>query len=372
MMQSIASKPIQPGPPNEPSNEVRLPYFSLLVGTNGTLLVAEGGYYDLSDQTFLNELLDASLETEANTGVILEYNLRFYRVAIPGGQRIVYTDISSEQATLNSLLITSLISGSLSFLVFLGISILLARWATRPVEEAWKQQRQFVSDASHELKTPLTVILTNAEMLQNPEFEEDRKSQFRDNILTMAKQMRNLVERLLDLARSDNEANHLPFTSLSFSTLVTSATLPFEPLFFEQGLTSSSELEPDIELQGNEASLRQLIDILLDNACKYATSPGNISITLSKKDRHHCLLTVANPGEAIQENDLKNIFKRFYRLDQARKRDGSFGLGLSIADSIAKNHHGRIWAESHDGLNIFRVELPIEGATSKPCPSLQA
>ena len=203
MMRAVASFPAldRPGRPDELPEEVRLPYFILQIGEDGAVSAFGGGYYDLSDAGFLQELADQVLEAGSDTGVLEDYNLRFCRTDSPMGPRLVFSDISSERATLDSLVRTCLLIGALSFAAFLGLSLLLARWAVRPVERAWQQQRQFVADASHELKTPLAVITTNAELLQGTQ-EAGPAS----HILSTARQMRQLVEGLLELARADGGA----------------------------------------------------------------------------------------------------------------------------------------------------------------------
>ena len=142
-----------------------------------------------------------------------------------------------------------------------------------------------------------------------------------------------------------------------FRSLVSDATLPFEPVFFEKGLTLHTAVTENIRINGNPSELRQVLDILLDNAQKYSRENGTTRMTLQGRGKGHCLLTVANEGEAIPLSDLNRLFKRFYRADQARSRTGSFGLGLSIAESIVKRHKGKIWAESKNGFNTFYVEL---------------
>ena len=258
---------------------------------------------------------------------------------------------------MRSLTNTCVIIGVLSFAVFLGLSFLLARWAVKPVETAWNQQRQFVADASHELKTPLTVILTNAELLQEPEYDEQARSRFVDSIMTMSHQMRGLVESLLELARVDNGGQNMVFFRLNFSELVSDALLPFEPVYFEKGLTLESNVEENLFVKGSQQHLKQVADILLDNASKYASADSTVRVIL-RRQGSHCLLSVASAGDAISKEDLKNIFKRFYRMDKARSMNHSYGLGLSIADSIVSKHGGKIWAESADGVNTFFVQLP--------------
>lgn len=357
MMKSIAANPFQTGRPGEFSSDLQLPYFSLQIGLRGELLSTGGGYYDLSDVDMLGELIADTLNSGQETGVIKEHNLRFYQAQNPVGTVLVFADMSSEQNTLENLLKTSLFIGILSFGVLLLISIVLSRWSIKPVEKAWVQQKQFVADASHELKTPLTVIMTNSELLQNPDYTPEDKAQFSKSILAMARQMRYLVERMLELARADNQQKQLVMTPISFSKLISDAVISFEGVFFEKGLSLDSQIEPDICVNGNVQALQQVLDILLDNARKYSYAAGETVVQLRSTGYNKCRLSVTNPGPAISQEDLKNIFRRFYRVDSARSRDGSFGLGLPIAQNIIEQHHGRIWAESSNGSNTFIVEL---------------
>ncbi len=358
MMQSIADDPLYLMDISEQGGGVRLPYFILKINSRGELIAAGGGYYNLSDKNFLEELLRKALLSEKSVGIINEYNLRFYRTAANSGVSIVFADITSEKSTLLSLLRILLLIGGGAFLIFFGISVALAHWAIKPVETAWQQQRQFVADASHELKTPLTVIMTNAELLQSPDYDEQSRSGFAASILVMSKQMRGLVEQLLELARADSGQNLPPFERFDFSSAVKNAILPFEPVFFEKGIELSSDIQDGIFINGDKEHLRQVLEIFLDNAQKYASIPGSANVKLERCGKNRCRLCVANTGEAIAPEDLKNIFKRFYRADKARSRDGSFGLGLSIAESVVLRHHGKPWAESKNGMNTFFAELP--------------
>lgn len=360
MLQSIADNPFQQGNPGDISEGVQLPYFTVLLSYRGQLVAASGGYYDLSDEVTILKITRAALESNAQSGVLEEYNLRFIRSSVQSGQRFVFADMSSERTALRNLTENCILIGIAAMAVFLGLSILLARWAVKPVEKAWQQQRQFVADASHELKTPLTVILTNAEMLQSPDTTPEARGQFAGSILTMSHQMRGLVEGLLDLARVDNGAVKTNFTTLNLSELVEEEALPFEPLYFEKGLTLSTAVEKGIQIKGSLSHLRQVLGILLDNAMKYSSPEGEVWVRLVRHGSH-CLLSVASPGAEISPEDLQNIFKRFYRVDKARSRDGSYGLGLSIAQSIVTAHKGKIWAQSEGGINTFFVQLPMNG-----------
>lgn len=238
MMKAIAANPFRTGRPGEHASDVSLPYFTLQIGFRGELISTGGGFYDLSDREFLAELIEDSLGSGQETGVIENHNLRFYQTTNPSGIVLVFTDMSSEQATLENLLETSIFIGFLSFFCFLGISIFLSRWAIKPVEKAWVQQKQFVADASHELKTPLTVIMTNSELLQNPDYSEEDKVQFSQSIFTMAQQMRYLVERMLELARADNQQKQLVMTPVNFSKLIADAAISFEGVFVEKDLSN--------------------------------------------------------------------------------------------------------------------------------------
>ena len=359
MMEAIATSPPQPGILPAPTDEVKLPYFSLQFDQEGALLNVGGGYYDLSDEAFLQEISQAALASDEAIGVLEEYQLRFYRSDFLGWRQLVFADISSEQATLTHLIQTCAWIGILSFLVFFGISLLLARWAVKPVDQAWQQQRQFVADASHELKTPLTVILSNAQLLQSPETEEVSRRTCADNILTMATQMRRLVEHLLDLARVDNGSVRSHLQSLNWSDLIADRLLLFEPLYYEKQLVLNEEVEPGLTVKGNEMYLQQVLDILLDNAMKYSAPHAIVQVSL-KTQGHHSLLSVANPGPTIPAEDLAHIFERFYRTDKARSHNGSYGLGLSIAKKIVEEHDGKIWATSADDLTTFTVSLPLQ------------
>lgn len=357
VMQSVMEDRVYQGRPGELPKQAQLPYFYVSVNTLGELSASFGGYYDLTDTASIQKIITLALNSKEQTGILEDYSLRFQKRSTPFGQTIVFVDMSSEISTMRSLTKTCVIIGILGFAAFLGLSFLLARWAVKPVETAWNQQRQFVADASHELKTPLTVILTNAELLQQPEYDEQTRSRFVDSIMSMSHQMRGLVESLLELARVDNGGQNMVFSRLNFSELVSDALLPFEPVYFEKGLTLESHVEENLFVKGSGQHLKQVADILLDNAAKYASGNSTVRVTL-RHQGSHCLLSVASAGEEISKEDLKNIFKRFYRIDKARSMNHSYGLGLSIADSIVSKHGGKIWAESGDGINTFFVQLP--------------
>lgn len=343
-----------PGGPGRPG-QLRHPCFVIRVTPLGQSIQSTSGF-DLSDEEMLTQIVALAAASDKEIGEIDEYSLRFCRMQRPNELTIAFTDISGEISTLRTLKLTCTGIGLVSVLAFWLLSTLLAKWAVRPVEQAWQEQRQFVADASHELKTPLTVILTNAELLQ--ERADETQDQYARSIVTMSHQMRSLVEGLLELARVDNGAARAAFEPLDLSELVNDELLPFEPVYFERGLMLESSIEEDITINGSPRHLRQVADILLDNAMKYAPAESTVHIRLAKQG---CcaLLTVTNPGESLNREQCQNIFRRFYRIDAART-SGGYGLGLPIAKGIVTDHGGKIWAESREGQVSFRVQLPMK------------
>ena len=358
MMQTIAAAPFQHGNLGKPPEGVRLPFFTVQIGKRGELLGVSGGYFDLTDREYIQNIINAALASDERTEELEEYQLRFLKEKSPMGYTIVFSDTTTEFATMRDLYSICVLIFFVAMGVFLGVSILLSNWVIKPVAVAWDQQRQFVADASHELKTPLSVIMANAELLANEDTIPDDRRKFSRNILSMTYQMRTLVENLLEMARVDNGTLKMQFAALDFSELVRDAVLSFQLLYEEKGQTLQNAIPDGITLQGSERHLYQVLDVLLDNALKYSVAEGHTNVEL-KRIGHSCLLTVSNTGEPISKEDLKNIFKRFYRADKARSLNGSYGLGLSIAESIVEAHKGKIWAESELGYNTFFVQLPL-------------
>ena len=345
-LRQAAQESIQPGIPGQ----LRQPCFLVRV-TPWSQSIQNTGGFDLSDTRMLTDIMSQAAASEAELGVLEEYDLRFYRLQRPGELTLVFMDISGEKAALGNLTWTCVGIGMLSAALFWGISILLARWAVRPVERAWSEQRQFVADASHELKTPLTVILTNAELMQT-----QPDPQYARSVLTMATRMRALVESLLELARVDNGAVRAAFEDTDLSGLVEEELLPFEPVYFERGLELDYSVEPDLHIAGSPRHLRQVVSILLDNAANHSPEGSAVRVHL-RRQGGTAQLTVTNPGDLSRE-DCRNIFLRFYRVDAARS-GGGYGLGLPIAQGIVHSHGGKIWAESRDGTVTLTVQLPL-------------
>ena len=347
--------------PNQNGEEVLLPYFTVnLWDSNGVYqaFVTSGTYANLQDTAELEDILSDCLRQGQPEGTIGSYGLRYMRQDYGLYQRIAFVDMSMEQATLQELMGSYLQIGLAALILLLGVSILLARWATRPVARAWRQQRQFLSDASHELKTPLTVILSNAELLEAAPMDP-RPARWADNIHSEAKRMKSLVEEMLTLARADNAVPTAVMTEVSLSDLATDCALAFEPVAFEAGKPLESDIAPDVTVTGDGDKLRQLIGVLLDNAIKYGQAGGTITLSLRRTDRQ-ARLTVSNPGEPIPPEQLSRLFERFYRADASRGEQSGFGLGLPIAAAIASEHKGTLKAESDQVSTRFLFTMPLK------------
>ena len=357
-LQAFSADQVRPGRPMDPDQELSAPCFVIQQDRYGGLAVYGSAYFDLSDEDEIEDILEEVQASGQELGVLEDRALRFLELTDAPVEAYAFIDISGELQTLNKLVSSCAIIGAAALVALFFISLLLARWAVRPVEKAWEQQRQFVADASHELKTPLTVILTNAELLQSPDQDGETKARFAGSILTMSHQMRGLVEELLDQARVDNGAIRRELAELDLSKLVADGVLPFEPVYFEEGRELRSEVEPGITVTGSARHLRQVVDILLDNGCKYSAPGGIVALRLRRHGRN-CLLTVTSPGPTLTPEQCRDVFKRFYRADAARSMNHSYGLGLSIAQSIVEQHRGKIWAAGADGWNTFFVQLPM-------------
>ena len=338
-------------------DRVLLPYFTVDVWGNRAY-VTGGTYADLENTEELQAILQECLSRTETEGTLSRYHLRYLRQDNGLYLKIAFVDMSMEVSVLRSMMIPYVMIASAALLLLFGVSVLLSHWAVRPVEKAWRQQRQFLSDASHELKTPLTVILSNAELLEAAPLEE-RPARWADNIHSEARQMKTLVEEMLTLARADNMVRPTVMEPVSLSDVAADCALSFEPVAFEAGKVLDYQLAEDITVLGERDKLRQVVSILLDNAIKYGADGGTIRLSLEKTDRQ-ARLTVSNPGQPIPPEQLPHLFERFYRADASRGEKSGFGLGLSIANSIVREHKGTLKAESDAVSTRFIFMLPLK------------
>lgn len=257
-------------------------------------------------------------------------------------------------------------AGIVIMAIFLVINKFFSRWALKPVRESWIQQKRFVADASHDLKTPLTVILANSAILkEHPERTIASQSQWIESTENEAKQMQELVNDLLLLARLDEGVELHATETVDFSTLLEGELLEFESVAFELGITLDSSVAEGLQVAGSQSRLRRLVTTLLDNACKYTPKGDAVIVRLQRIGGDKLRFSVNNTGSLISEEDLPHIFDRFYRTDKSRTNASntstSHGLGLAIAHAIAEEHGGTLTATSDkEHGTTFTAELPLK------------
>jgi len=240
----------------------------------------------------------------------------------------------------------------LLLLMFL-VSVVLSHFVAKPTEAAFQKQKQFVSDAGHELKTPLSVINVNAAVLES----EIGSNKYMDCIKEESARMSGLIRQMLDVACIEDGDRSAEKKRFSLSEAVYQSALPFESMAFERGIRYETEIQEDCFFVGEPERIRQVMAILLDNAFKYGEEGGTVSVRLRREGRR-LVIEVYNTGQGIAPADLPHIFERFYRCDKARAGNGSYGLGLAIAQSIVQANKGSITAESEAGAwTRFRVAL---------------
>ncbi len=296
----------------------------VLVSSDGVILqTSDGGVY--INQSVLKSVVSEVLSTSATSGDDAEAHVSWMsRTLADGSVRIAIVDTTDADSAMHELIVRDAQIAAIALLVLFGITYALAAWSLAPVAEAWEGQRRFVADASHELKTPLAVILANTEILMKDEAIESQRE------------------------------------DLDLSQIVDVSALEFDAVAFEHGCTIDASIEPDVHIKGDRAWIERLVRILIDNACKYAAPDSVIRLELAREGSK-ARYSVTNQGDPIDPDDLEHIFDRFYRSDKARERSestGGFGLGLAIAKSIAEAHGGTIKATSteQDG-TTFTVTL---------------
>ena len=240
-----------------------------------------------------------------------------------------------------------------SFALILLLILLISKKAVRPIAESYEKQKQFITDANHELKTPLTLILSNVDIIES----EIGKNEWLDDIRSEGERMGSLIHQLVSLSRMDEGHSNLDLTYFNLTETVSDTVSEFIGLADENGKSMSADIRPSIWYHGDEGLIRRLICILLDNSIKYCDSNGEIKVQLYVRGRSP-IITVENSYKNVENEDLEKFFDRFYRADKARTYTGSFGIGLSIAKGIVKNHKGDIIVYKKDSQNIeFKVTL---------------
>ncbi len=339
-------------------------------------LNAEGSAMSASPAGTANindEVLETALSrltpAEDGTGSFSDLGLFFEKRTIGDTTYLAFADANSA-AGWKSLALTLVGAAIAALAAFFVISLFFSRWALRPVEQTWRSQRQFIADASHELKTPLTVILADASIaLEHPERTVESQRQWIEGIQVEGQRMQGLVEDMLALAKHDTAEVDAQATmgkqqeKLDLADMAQRAVLQFEAVAFERGveIDVAESSSTSVFIGGVRGDIERVLGILIDNACKYAEA-GSRVVVGTKREGKHAVIQANNTGTPIPSSDLPHIFDRFWRADEARTSGaGGYGLGLSIARSIVEEHGGTLSAQSSaEHGTTFTAKFPIK------------
>ncbi|WP_314965605.1 sensor histidine kinase [Oribacterium sinus] len=312
-------------------------------------------YTDDSSEV-LNAIVKKILSKEKRSGTIYRYKLRFL-LKEEGQKTLILGDYQRELNMLNKQALSTALLALVLILLFLPLDYFFSSWAIRPSVQAMEKQKQFISDAGHELKTPLAVIAANLSLLEDQDLSTETRD-FVQNIAVMSKKMQGLVEKLLQLSRLEQQV--FTYGEMDYSRRVSEICLQMEALFFEEGIELDVDLEQNIVLKhAIESQVEEVLRIFLDNGRKYADKPSTLFVKLYR-EKNMAILSVDSAGRSLSKEEFEKIFSRFTRLDEARSQSESFGLGLSIAKEIAANHKGKVFGYGKNGRNCFVLALPIQ------------
>lgn len=304
----------------------------------------------------LNTIVKKILSKRKSSGTVYRYKLH-YLLREEGQKTLILGDYQRELSILNKQAFSTALLALVLILLFLPLDYFFSTWAIRPSVQAMEKQKQFISDAGHELKTPLAVIAANLSLLEDQNLAPET-GDFVQNIAVMSKKMQELVEKLLQLSRLEQQV--FSYGEMDYSRRVAEICLQMEALFFEEGMELEVDLEQNIILKhAIESQVEEVLRIFLDNGRKYADKPSTLFVKLYK-EKNMAILSVDSAGRSLSKEEFEKIFARFTRLDEARSQSESFGLGLSIAKEIAGNHKGRIYGYGKNGRNCFVLALPIQ------------
>lgn len=344
----------QPEPPFwTPETRYQLRYFSVWLDAQGEPVLVMAEHVAAIDAQEAREYALSAYRQGASEGRMDQY--RYLLTQQDEGMLVVFLDCSREQQMSRSLLLVTLVLYPAVLLAVFALSALISGRAVRPIVESFQRQKQFITNAGHELKTPLAIINANADVLRLT-YDE---SQWVDSIQHQTRRMSRLIQEMLRLARLE-ESSETKWAEVDLSALTEEMAADFSVLAQSEGKRFSSAVQSGLHLQGDEAKLRELLSILLDNAVKYSPPDGNISLSLEKHGRKS-VLRVENTVEApFSDQQLDHLFDRFYRCDDARSsQTGGYGLGLAIAREIAQHHKGRLSAANQAGTDGARVVFTL-------------
>ncbi len=323
-------------------------FFVLMADKNGNYLAVLNNE-DIDNET-AQSYISNIINKKEDTGMFDSY--QFYSVPKDNGSLIALTDKSDETKVLKQFIRTTIIIGSVTLVLLSFAAYFLSKKSIEPIKMAFEKQKQFISDASHELKTPLTVISANADVLSG----EIGENKWLNYIKSQTDRMNLLVNDLLSLTRLENNTSNFICTDFNLSQAVTNTALPFECRAFETNKKFIVDVEDGITVNGSEQHIKQMTAIFIDNALKYSNNGGIVRVNL-KKQGDRKILSVYNTGTGVKEEEKDKIFERFYRSDDSRSRQNisGYGLGLAIAKSIIDKHKFKVNVENDEGKSICFV-----------------
>lgn len=349
------------GPP-KPFPREPLTATSLVVELNDENKIKEFFSFIAIEEDFVEEAVVKAVTNNEKIGKIKagDFHYSFLKRKSPFGTKIVFVDRSPLQESLNNILIIFIIVGLGSLVLLFLISIYWANRTIEPIKESFEKQKQFIADASHELKTPLAIIKTNLAVIShNQEETVENQLKWLDSISSQTERMSNLVNDMLTLAKMDASEDILAFENFNLTNNLEGILLSFEAILFENHIKLETSLQEDMFFYGNKTAFETLINTLVDNAIKNTPKDGMISISLMT-NKNNIEIRIKNTGTGIAPENIAKIFQRFYREDSSRSREkGGYGLGLAIAKSIVEGHQGKIYIESNLGVDTtFIINLP--------------
>ena len=322
-------------------------YFSAILDEDGMMVQIDMGRIAAVDEETASEYVYDILSSDKRRGFIAQY--RYIKQDMQDGTMVVCLDCSRTLSNFRSFLIFSIITLVFGSFAVMLLLILFSKRVIHPVVEGHEKQKRFITDAGHEIKTPLTNIGADASVLES----EYGENEWLEDIQLKVKRMAALTEDLISLARMEESEGRMRMTEFSLSDAATESVHSFRGLARTQNKTLTEEIEPGIKIVGDEKSLRRLISILLDNALKYSPEDGIIVLTV-KKRRRNTVISVYNTAEYVSKESLKHLFERFYRSESSRNSEtGGSGIGLAIAKAITEAHRGKISAYSADEKSLL-------------------
>ncbi|RHQ98920.1 sensor histidine kinase [Peptoclostridium sp. AF21-18] len=326
-------------------------YFSVVIGANGIVERSDTGKIAAIDTESAVQYAKERYNGNKSSG--FEGNYRFLKSEKDGKTIITFLDCTRELEGFRSFIIISIIVSVLGLLAVSALIVIASKVILKPVEESYTKQKQFITNAGHEIKTPLTIIDANTEVIEMINGE----SEWTESIKNQVKRLASLTSDLISLSRMEEESRFV-MNDFPISDVVEEEYEVFKGMADIKGKEMISEIEKNLSYNGDEKAIRQLTSILLDNAIKYTDKNGVIKIKLKKSGRK-INLSVYNTVESITKEDTKRMFERFYRADSSRNSEtGGYGIGLSIASAIVSAHKGKIHADTDDGKSL-KISITI-------------